>query len=112
MAMVMAMYVACKLNYSYNDRLESPNVLRRYLGILLLFFVRFYLPHGLTLDYQNNLWLTDVAMHQVFKISSDSDEPEMTFGQAFSPGSDADHLCKPTDVAVCSKTGDIFIADG
>ncbi|XP_071844434.1 uncharacterized protein [Apostichopus japonicus] len=73
---------------------------------------RFYLPHGLTLDYQNNLWLTDVAMHQVFKISSDSDEPEMTFGQAFSPGSDADHLCKPTDVAVCSKTGDIFIADG
>ncbi|PIK59450.1 hypothetical protein BSL78_03663 [Apostichopus japonicus] len=74
--------------------------------------LRFYLPHGLTLDYQNNLWLTDVAMHQVFKISSDSDEPEMTFGQAFSPGSDADHLCKPTDVAVCSKTGDIFIADG
>lgn len=73
---------------------------------------RFYLPHGLTIDHENNLWLTDVAMHQVFKFSSDSDLPAMTFGQPFRPGSDQEHLCKPTDVAICPKTGDIFIADG
>ncbi|XP_057342205.1 peptidyl-alpha-hydroxyglycine alpha-amidating lyase 1-like [Microplitis mediator] len=28
----------------------------------------FYLPHGLTIDYNGNYWLTDVAMHQVFKF--------------------------------------------
>ena len=25
----------------------------------------FYMPHGLYLDKEENLWLTDVAMHQV-----------------------------------------------
>lgn len=28
----------------------------------------FYLPHGLTVDRHDNIWLTDVAMHQVFKV--------------------------------------------
>lgn len=26
---------------------------------------RFYMPHGLTIDAQDNCWFTDVAMHQV-----------------------------------------------
>jgi len=26
---------------------------------------RFYMPHGLSLDPSDNVWLTDVAMHQV-----------------------------------------------
>ena len=26
---------------------------------------RFYLPHGLTVDHEDNLWLTDVGSHQV-----------------------------------------------
>lgn len=25
----------------------------------------FYMPHGLTVDPEDNVWLTDVAMHQV-----------------------------------------------
>lgn len=29
----------------------------------------FYLPHGITVDPEGNTWLTDVAMHQVFKVS-------------------------------------------
>lgn len=28
----------------------------------------FYLPHGLTIDSEGNYWITDVAMHQVFKF--------------------------------------------
>lgn len=28
----------------------------------------FYMPHGMTIDKNGNTWLTDVAMHQVFKV--------------------------------------------
>lgn len=31
-------------------------------------FVRFYLPHGITTDKDNNYWVTDVALHQVNKV--------------------------------------------
>ncbi|XP_024935487.1 peptidyl-alpha-hydroxyglycine alpha-amidating lyase 1 isoform X2 [Cephus cinctus] len=30
----------------------------------------FYLPHGLTIDSLGNYWVTDVAMHQVFKFDA------------------------------------------
>jgi len=30
----------------------------------------FYLPHGLTIDQSGNYWITDVAMHQVFKFDA------------------------------------------
>ena len=29
----------------------------------------FIMPHGLTVDKENNVWLTDVALHQIFKFS-------------------------------------------
>jgi hypothetical protein len=32
-----------------------------------IFYLRFYMPHGLSIDTDGNLWLTDVAMHQVRK---------------------------------------------
>jgi len=28
----------------------------------------FYLPHGLTVDHEDNLWLTDVGSHQVCEV--------------------------------------------
>lgn len=28
----------------------------------------FYMPHGLTVDRHDNLWVTDVALHQAFKV--------------------------------------------
>ena len=31
----------------------------------------FYLPHGLTIDSLGNYWITDVAMHQVFKFDGE-----------------------------------------
>ncbi|XP_051175061.1 peptidyl-alpha-hydroxyglycine alpha-amidating lyase 1-like isoform X2 [Leptopilina boulardi] len=30
----------------------------------------FYMPHGLTIDHLGNYWITDVAMHQVFKFDA------------------------------------------
>ncbi|XP_067001360.1 peptidyl-alpha-hydroxyglycine alpha-amidating lyase 1 isoform X2 [Anabrus simplex] len=72
----------------------------------------FYLPHGLTVDHENNVWVTDVALHQVFKFSgSASHQPLLTLGAPFIPGNDERHFCKPTDVAI-STSGDFFVSDG
>ncbi|XP_038162869.1 peptidyl-glycine alpha-amidating monooxygenase B [Cyprinodon tularosa] len=73
----------------------------------------FYLPHGITTDKDNNYWVTDVALHQVLKVSSDGrDRTLLVLGEAFMPGSDTHHFCKPTDVAVDPETGNIFVSDG
>lgn len=71
----------------------------------------FYMPHGMTIDRMGNTWLTDVALHQVFKFKPGRDYPSITIGRRFEPGVSRHHLCKPTSVAVAS-TGEIFIADG
>ncbi|KAL1513656.1 hypothetical protein ABEB36_003041 [Hypothenemus hampei] len=71
----------------------------------------FYMPHGLTIDRHDNLWITDVGMHQAFKFRPRESVPTLIFGELFEPGSDSKHLCKPTSIAVAT-TGEIFIADG
>ncbi|UJR26625.1 hypothetical protein I4U23_007943 [Adineta vaga] len=70
----------------------------------------FYMPHGLSIDHQGNFWLTDVAMHQVFKYSKD--KLVLTLGELFVPGDDSTHFCKPTDVAISNTGEDIYVADG
>lgn len=72
----------------------------------------FYMPHGLTIAPTGHVWVTDVALHQVFRFSpNDLTKPDIVLGEAFVPGSDDKHFCKPTDVAV-SSTGVVFISDG
>ncbi|XP_015120030.1 peptidyl-alpha-hydroxyglycine alpha-amidating lyase 2 [Diachasma alloeum] len=71
----------------------------------------FYLPHGLHIDANGNTWLTDVALHQVFKFTPGSIEPEIALGERFIRGSDNQHFCQPTSVAI-SRTGEIVVADG
>lgn len=72
----------------------------------------FYMPHGLTIDYEGNYWLTDIAMHQIFMFkSSDLTRPKLTVGEKFQPGSGPSELCQPANVEVM-KTGDFFVADG
>lgn len=44
---------------------------------------RFYLPHGLTVDGEGNYWMTDVALHQVFKFSEEGKEPLLTLGKRY-----------------------------
>ncbi|XP_069348761.1 peptidyl-glycine alpha-amidating monooxygenase isoform X12 [Eulemur rufifrons] len=73
----------------------------------------FYLPHGLSVDKDGNYWVTDVALHQVFKLDPNSKEgPALTLGRSMQPGSDQNHFCQPTDVAVDPGTGAIFVSDG
>ncbi|XP_043769648.1 peptidyl-glycine alpha-amidating monooxygenase isoform X14 [Cervus elaphus] len=73
----------------------------------------FYLPHGLSIDKDGNYWVTDVALHQVFKLDPNGKEgPLLTLGRSMQPGSDQNHFCQPTDVAVDPDTGTIYVSDG
>ncbi|RZF47843.1 hypothetical protein LSTR_LSTR014824 [Laodelphax striatellus] len=72
------------------------------------------MPHGITVDKDDNVWLTDVGLHQVFKFSALKTNPkiaELTLGESFVPGKDSVHFCKPTSTAV-TPWGDFFVADG
>uniref|UniRef100_A0A2M4ANV6 peptidylamidoglycolate lyase n=1 Tax=Anopheles triannulatus TaxID=58253 RepID=A0A2M4ANV6_9DIPT len=73
----------------------------------------FYMPHGLTIDHEQNYWITDVALHQVlmFNVTQSTKTPVLVLGQRFQPGNDYYHFCKPTAVAVL-PSGDFFVADG
>merc|ERR1719391_1259083 len=76
----------------------------------------FFLPHMITVDTGNNVWVTDVALHQVFKFApygGDKDhKPLLTLGTRFEPGSDDSHYCKPTSVAVSKDAKTFFVSDG
>lgn len=49
----------------------------------------------------------------MLKISSDGKEkPLLVLGEAFVPGSDKNHFCQPTDVAVDPDNGNIYVSDG
>lgn len=74
---------------------------------------QFYMPHGVTVDSDGFVWLTDVGLHQVFKYDArDFEKPLLTLGTKFESGSDSQHFCKPTGVAVSKSTGDIYVSDG
>ena len=66
--------------------------------------------HGLSIDAQDNIWLTDLAAHQVFKFNNKG-ELLMTLGAKGVPGLGPNHFNLPTDVAV-GPTGDVFVSDG
>ncbi|CAF4965977.1 unnamed protein product [Rotaria sp. Silwood1] len=70
----------------------------------------FYMPHGLYVDAEENIWLTDVGMHQVFKYSKG--ERVLTLGESFVAGDDSSHFCKPTDVVTSNDGSHIYVADG
>lgn len=70
----------------------------------------FIMPHGLEIDKENNIWVTDVALHQIFKFNSDG-TLLLTLGKAQVPGNDKKHFNLPTDVAV-SADGSFYVSDG
>ncbi|ANE51822.1 peptidyl-alpha-hydroxyglycine alpha-amidating lyase family protein [Flavisolibacter tropicus] len=70
----------------------------------------FIMPHGLTVDKENHIWVTDVGLHQVFKFSHDG-KLLMVLGVAGVAGSDSLHFNKPTDIAI-SKDGSFYVSDG
>lgn len=70
----------------------------------------FIMPHGLTVDNEDNVWVTDVGLHQVFKFSHDG-RLLMKLGVAKIHGNDTSHFYLPTDVAV-TRDGSFYVSDG
>jgi peptidylamidoglycolate lyase len=70
----------------------------------------FVMPHGLTIDNQDNVWLTDVGLHQVFKFDPDGNLL-MTLGERGVAGEDTNHFHMPTDVAI-APDGSFYVSDG
>jgi peptidylamidoglycolate lyase len=70
----------------------------------------FVMPHGLTIDRHNNIWITDVGLHQVFKFSYDG-KLLLRLGKARMAGNDITHFNRPTDVAV-ARDGSFYVSDG
>jgi sugar lactone lactonase YvrE len=72
-------------------------------------------PHGIHVDREGNVWLTDGAGiegkgHQVFKFSPDG-KLLLTLGKAGVAGSGPDEFNAPSAV-VTAPNGDIFVGDG
>jgi peptidylamidoglycolate lyase len=70
----------------------------------------FIMPHGLKVDKQNNVWVTDVGLHQVFKFTHEG-KLLLTVGEAKVPGKDAGHFDMPTDIAIADD-GSFYVSDG
>jgi peptidylamidoglycolate lyase len=70
----------------------------------------FAMPHGLTIDNEDNIWLTDVGLQQVFKFDQEGNLL-MTLGERGVAGEDAGHFNMPTDVAV-APDGSFYVSDG
>lgn len=70
----------------------------------------FAMPHGITADRSGNLWVTDVALQQVSKLSPGG-KLLLQLGERGVAGDDAGHFNRPTQVAVASD-GSFYVADG
>src|SRR6186997_1435166 len=67
-------------------------------------------PHGLRIDGDGNVWVTDIGTHLVMKF-----DPEgkllLSLGKKGEPGPGPDHFDRPTDVAV-TPGGAFYVTDG
>jgi len=70
----------------------------------------FIMPHGLTVDKDNNIWVTDVGLHQILKFSHDG-QLLMKLGVAKVSGNDSLHFNLPTDVAIATDDS-FYVSDG
>ena len=70
----------------------------------------FLVPHSLTVDARDDVWLTDVGRQQVLEFSHDGTLLR-TLGERSKPGWDARHFNQPTDVFV-SADGSFYVSDG
>ena len=70
----------------------------------------FIMPHGLKVDNENNVWVTDVGLHQIFKFSHEG-KLLLKLGEAKTSGNDSLHFNKPTDIAI-TDNGSFYVSDG
>ncbi|MBC2839715.1 peptidyl-alpha-hydroxyglycine alpha-amidating lyase family protein [Robiginitalea sp. SC105] len=70
----------------------------------------FLMPHGLEVDPDNNIWITDVGLQQILKFNPDG-ELLLAIGEATVLGNDSTHFALPTDVA-SARDGSFYVSDG
>jgi DNA-binding beta-propeller fold protein YncE len=66
--------------------------------------------HGLRVDRDDNVWVTDNMNHTVLKLNPEG-KVLLTLGERNRPGDDERHFNRPTDVAF-AKNGDFYVSDG
>jgi DNA-binding beta-propeller fold protein YncE len=66
--------------------------------------------HGLRIDRDDNVWITDVGDHLVHKLDRDG-KLLLTLGKKGVPGDGPNRFNKPTDVAV-TPSGAFYVSDG
>lgn len=67
-------------------------------------------PHGMRVDRNNNVWITDNGDHQVMKFSNDG-KLLLTLGAKGKAGTDDKTFNRPTDLAF-TPSGDFYVSDG
>ena len=67
-------------------------------------------PHGLRIDKQNNVWVTDNGDHQVMKFTREG-KLLLTLGIKGKAATDDKTFNRPTDIAF-APTGEVYISDG
>jgi peptidylamidoglycolate lyase len=70
----------------------------------------FLVPHGITVDQASNVFLTDVALQQVFKFTHDG-KLLFSVGEPQVGKWDATHFNQPTDIAI-RPDGTFYVSDG
>ncbi len=66
--------------------------------------------HGLRVDSQGNVWITDMAQHVVLKFDAEG-KLLLTLGKKDKPGNGPDQFNRPTDVAI-APSGEFYVSDG
>lgn len=67
-------------------------------------------PHGLRIDRDDNVWVTDNGDHQVMKFAN-TGRLLLTLGIKGRAGTDDKTFNRPTDIAFAAN-GDFYVADG
>jgi streptogramin lyase len=69
----------------------------------------FIMPHGLSVDPEGKVWITDPGLEQVFRFSPQG-EQELVIGTRGQTAQNATHFGRPADVAFLD--GRVLVADG
>lgn len=71
---------------------------------------QFIMPHGLSVDPDDNVWVTDVGSQQIHKFSHDG-ALLLSVGEAGIQGADENHFALPSDLSFI-KDGSVYVSDG
>jgi len=67
-------------------------------------------PHGLRIDRNGHVWVTDTGLHMVMEFTAEG-RLLRSWGEKGNPGATHDSFNRPTDIAFLPN-GDFFVADG